>query len=105
QTNAEAGNSLALTRPELRLMTPEYASPEQVRGEPVSAATDVYALGAVLFELLTHAKAQTVTVPTAVELERVICQTDVARPSTKAPEPIDRDLDYIVLKAMRKEPA
>lgn len=104
QTDAQAGASLALTRPEYRLMTPEYASPEQVRGEPVSAATDVYALGAVLFELLTRSKAQTVTVPTAVELDRVICQTDVVRPSTKAPEPIDRDLDYIVLKAMRKEP-
>jgi tetratricopeptide (TPR) repeat protein len=96
--------SLALTRPEYRLMTPEYASPEQVRGEPVSAATDVYALGAVLFELLTHAKAQRVKVPTAVELERVICQTEVPRPSAKTTERIDRDLDHIVLKAMRKEP-
>ncbi len=43
----------AATRGDTRLMTPEYAAPEQLRGEPVSTATDVYALGVVLFELLT----------------------------------------------------
>src|SRR5690606_8582473 len=44
---------IVVTRTELRVMTPEYASPEQVRGEPVTTAADVYALGVLLYELLT----------------------------------------------------
>ena len=93
-----------------RLLTPEYASPEQLRGELVGAASDIYALGAVLYELLTGVKAQAITSDTPSELEKVICHTDVPAPSTRI-ESNDRlrkrlegDLDTIVLKAMRKEP-
>jgi serine/threonine protein kinase/tetratricopeptide (TPR) repeat protein len=87
-------------------LTPEYASPEQVRGHPVTTATDVYALGAILFELLTGVRAQRVETHTPAEIERIVCETDVARPSTvagAAPR-VDGDLDTIVLMAMRKEP-
>src|SRR5690606_32700837 len=46
------GMPVAVTRTDLRVLTPEYASPEQVRGEPLSTASDIYALGVVLYELL-----------------------------------------------------
>jgi len=94
-----------------RLLTPEYASPEQVRGQLIGTASDIYALGAILYELLTGFKAQHVDSPTPAELERVICETEVQPPSTRV-EPADSrlrkrlsgDLDNIVLMAMRKEP-
>ena len=85
-----------------RPFTAEYASPEQVRGLPVSTATDIYSLGAVLYELLTGERAQQITSRTPVEVERVVCKAEVGRPSLIAPG-IDSDLDNIVLMAMRKE--
>lgn len=48
-----SGYSVPMTRTELRVMTPEYASPEQVRGETITTASDVYALGVLLYELLS----------------------------------------------------
>lgn len=90
-----------------RAMTPDYASPEQVRGGAVTTATDVYALGAVLYHLLTGQKPHRLQGLTAGEIEAAICDRDPARPSTVAPQTLRRrlqgDLDNIVLKALRKE--
>jgi hypothetical protein len=90
-------------------LTPEYASPEQIRGLPITTAADVYALGAILFELLTGVRAQKIATHTPSEIERVVCRSDTPRPSTVAraagaPQRLNSDLDNIVLKAMRKEP-
>jgi tetratricopeptide (TPR) repeat protein len=83
--------------------TPEYASPEQVRGLPVTTASDVYALGAILYELLTGERAQPMSTATPVEIDRVVCERPVKRPGAVARD-VDADLDEIVLKALRKEP-
>src|SRR5580704_1290316 len=95
-----------------RLLTPEYASPEQVRGHLVGTASDVYALGAILFELLTGVKAQPVDSHSPAELEKAICDTEVQPPSScigasdaRLRRRLSGDLDNIVLMAMRKEPA
>ncbi|HWC00427.1 MAG TPA: serine/threonine-protein kinase [Bryobacteraceae bacterium] len=96
------------------LLTPEYATPEQVRSEPVTTATDVYALGLILYELLTGQKAQRLPSASMIEIERVVCQTEPRKPSevAAAPEAVAHasrklrgDLDNIVLKAIQKEPA
>ncbi|HEY5925860.1 MAG TPA: hypothetical protein VIV11_29435, partial [Kofleriaceae bacterium] len=90
------------------MLTPEYASPEQARGEAVSVATDVYSLGAVLYELLAGEPPQR---PTGgpLELLKTICEVDPQRPSTVAPSELARDvagdLDNIIMKALQKEPA
>ncbi len=85
------------------LMTPGYASPEQVRGEPVTTATDIYSLGAVLYELLTGRRAHTLEKYSAEEIEKEICTREPPRPSAVVKE-LDRDLDNIVMMALRKEP-
>jgi len=86
-----------------RPFTPEYASPEQVHGLPVTTATDIYSLGAVFCELLTGQLAQPIATFTPVEVERVVCRTEVRRPSLLVPD-LDADFDNIVSMAMRKEP-
>jgi tetratricopeptide (TPR) repeat protein len=86
-----------------RPYTPAYASPEQVLGLPITTATDIYSLGAILYELLSGERAQTITVQTPSEIERVVCNTPVPRPSLHA-RGLSSDLDNIVLMAMRKEP-
>lgn len=70
-----------LTRTNLRLMTPEYASPEQVRGLPITTASDVYALGVVLYELLTGQRPYQFKSYTASEMERIICEQEPRKPS------------------------
>ncbi|HEY7637922.1 MAG TPA: serine/threonine-protein kinase [Gemmatimonadales bacterium] len=99
------------TRTELRVLTPEYAAPEQVRGEPVTTATDVYALGAVLYELLAGIRAHRFERHTPAEVERVVCDTEPDPPSAtpaisgRVRRSLRGDLDTIVLKALQKEPA
>jgi serine/threonine-protein kinase len=117
--DAERGTTTAgdgLTRLHERVLTPEHASPEQVRGEPIGTASDVYALGVLLYELLTGARPYAVLGRSMEELERIICTVQPPRPSAAvarrgdaAARPLARtlagDLDNIALKAMHKEPA
>ena len=107
--STEDGQQSPATRTELRLLTPEYAAPEQIRGEPVTTATDVYALGAVLYELLTGQRAHRFERNTLAEMERVVCETEPTRPSQAAPaarrRELSGDLDTIVLKALEKSPS
>lgn len=99
--DTEAGP--ALTRSGMRLMTPEYASPEQARGEPVNTATDVYSLGVLLHRLLTGALPYDIDTRDVGAVERAICELPPAPPSSFDPA-IGRELDAIVLMALRKEP-
>ncbi len=89
-------------------MTPEYASPEQVRGETVATTSDVYSLGVVLHRLLTGQSPYRPKTTRREELARAITDTEPDRPSTAVandPKSLRGDLDNIVLMAMRKEPA
>jgi eukaryotic-like serine/threonine-protein kinase len=99
-----------------RVMTPEYASPEQVRGEEVTTASDIYSLGVVLYELLTGQRPYRIKSRHPDEVARAISEEEPQRPSTAVtkqnqssvilnPRSLRGDLDNIVLMAMRKEPA
>jgi serine/threonine-protein kinase len=104
----DAGATLGgLTATGVRVMTPEYASPEQVRGEPVTTATDVYALGLVLYELLTGDRAQRIEVIAPGDMERIVCQVIPEAPSRVTSGPFGSrlrgDLDTITLRAITKE--
>jgi tetratricopeptide (TPR) repeat protein len=100
----DADPQLTVTGMQSRLLTPQYASPEQVMGRPVNTATDVYSLGSVFYELLTGSCAQHLDSTSPEEIERVICIQEVAPPSATKPG-VPADLDNIVMMAMRKDPA
>ncbi|MBK9167348.1 MAG: serine/threonine protein kinase [Bryobacterales bacterium] len=95
-----------------RLLTPDYASPEQIAGAGVTTAADVYSLGVLLYELLAGENPFRRGSTSQIEIIRRVCDTEPAQPSAIAAQ-ADRnfarqvagDLDSIVLKALRKEPA
>jgi serine/threonine-protein kinase len=91
------------TRTAVRVMTPEYASPEQVRGEPVTTASDVYQLGLLLYELLTRRRAHQVEGGSLTDIERVVCRQIPVPPGAIVGK-LRGDLDTIVMKALAKEP-
>jgi len=82
-----------------RLLTPDYASPEQVRGERITTSTDIYSLGVVLYHLLAgRGPYRTTDRHSSEAIARAVCDQEPERPG------VSRDLDNIVLKALRKEP-
>jgi serine/threonine protein kinase len=83
-----------------RLLTPEFASPEQVKGAAKTTATDVYSLGALLYNLLTGQSPN--SADTQRSLEEAICTVDPV-PITSVNRALPKDLDYVVRKALRKE--
>jgi serine/threonine protein kinase len=97
-----------ITQAGARLFTPEYASPEQFRGEAISTATDIYSLGAVLYQLLADVPPHRLFNMSPGQMEETITTTQPPRPSAAAPPArqhrLAGDLDNIVLMALRKEP-
>ena len=123
-------HTLPVTRLQERILTPENAAPEQVLGRPITTATDIYALGVLLYQLLTGRSPYRLLSYSQLQLERAICMDDPVRPSQmvvsklSGENDVDRsrvsdrrglspqrlrarlsgDLDAIVSMAMRKEP-
>jgi tetratricopeptide (TPR) repeat protein/predicted Ser/Thr protein kinase len=97
----DEGADRALTRD--RLLTPDYASPEQVRGCAQTTATDVYSLGAVLYRLLTGQSPHQPPDGRPESIEVVICTVEPVPPG-RLDRSLPKDLDFILGKALRKEP-
>jgi eukaryotic-like serine/threonine-protein kinase len=127
QTNAD-GETAEATVTELRVMTPEYASPEQLTGQPITTASDIYSLGVILYQLLTGQSPYRFRSHLPHDIALAICETEPEKPSRASsdarlgqassgngsqPKPqlnvrnlksLRGDLDNIVLMALRKEP-
>ena len=110
-----SADATQLTRLSGRALTLDYASPEQVNGQTLGTASDVYALGVVLYELLTGNKPYAPKGPTRRDLELAIIEQEPTKPSDrlmltgsseagKTARRIRGDLDTVVLKALKKDP-
>jgi serine/threonine protein kinase/Tfp pilus assembly protein PilF len=123
----QAGHhTLAVTHADFRLMTPDHASPEQVRGQVITTASDIYVLGVLLYKLLTGTGPFLLASMRLTDIERAICEKDPLLPShaigtddsaqtrgimdargtgaSRLRRTLRGDLDNIVIMAMRKEP-
>jgi len=83
--------------------TPEFASPEQFEGKPISTATDVYSLGVILYQLLTGALPYSTRSRLPHEIAKAVLEDEPAAPRSHS-NAIERDLEAILLMALRKEP-
>jgi serine/threonine protein kinase/Flp pilus assembly protein TadD len=79
--NPQWSPEATLTQTDWRPMTPDYASPEQIRGQAITTATDVYSLGVLLFELLSGHRPYRSTGQSLLEVERMVCETEPEKPS------------------------
>ena len=106
----EGAGSAALTQSNATALTPQYAAPEQLLGQPITTVTDVYALGLVLYVLLTGAHPIAVDRGSSAELLQAILKQDPPQPSSQATIPairrraLEGDLDNILGKALKKPP-
>ena len=110
----------------MRAMTPEYASPEQFKGDPITTSSDIYSLGVILYQLLSGSRPYTFTSRSPAEIYKALCELEPTKPSNaitktepgdttrlsslrnttaeKLQKELRGDLDNIIMMALRKEP-
>lgn len=93
-----------VTETGVKAMTPEYASPEQVKGEAITTSTDVYALGVILFELLVGRRPYLFDRGSMQEMVRVICEQEPTRPTQALRERLQHSVGLTALEATRATP-
>ena len=95
-----------VTREGFRSFTPQYASPEQVLGNPITTASDTYSLGVLLYVLLTETPPYQFKELSTAEMLRVVCEEPPRKPphAANSDKRLDSDLEAILVKALRKEP-